>query len=263
MVYLYLSVAFIQMLKAAAPVSVLLLSWAWGIEKPNLRVFLNVLAIVFGVALASLGEIEFNLVGFILQVGGILFESLRLIIIQTMMSEDGQRMDPLVSLYYYAPVCAAMNFVVAWLYEWGAFQWDDMAKTGFFVLFLNAAVAFLLNVSSVFLIDRTSSLVMTLAGILKNIVVVVASVAIWATEVSMLQVVGYALALGGLVNFSLGWERIKLESAAVASRLGGFSGVLDLDINKLSPVSRNWLTMGAAFLMIFMMTSMFAFGYAL
>lgn len=51
--YLYLSVAFIQMLKATTPVAVLLSGWALGITKPNLKQFLNVSAIVIGVIIAS------------------------------------------------------------------------------------------------------------------------------------------------------------------------------------------------------------------
>ncbi|KAL2256414.1 hypothetical protein VTK26DRAFT_1722 [Humicola hyalothermophila] len=82
MVYLYLSVAFIQMLKAAAPVAVLLTAWVWGVEEPSLKRFLNILFIVAGVALASFGEIDFSWIGFIYQVGGIVFEAMRLIMIQ-------------------------------------------------------------------------------------------------------------------------------------------------------------------------------------
>ena len=153
LVYLYLSVAFIQMLKAAAPVAVLITSWAWGVTNPSVRVLGNVLIIVFGVGLASAGEIEFSWLGFMFQLGGIVFEAMRLVLIQVMLSEDGQKMDPLVSLYYYAPVCAVMNFFVAWMTEYSSFQWEHLAQTGVGILVLNALVAFLLNVSSVFLVS--------------------------------------------------------------------------------------------------------------
>ncbi|KAK3297578.1 triose-phosphate transporter family-domain-containing protein [Chaetomium fimeti] len=214
MVYLYLSVAFIQMLKAAAPVAVLLTSWAWGVEDPSLKRFLNVLLIVAGVALASLGEIDFSLAGFMFQVGGIVFEAMRLVMIQVLLSGDTQKMDPLVSLYYYAPVCAVMNFVIAIVYEANAFNYADLAQAGFGLLLLNAMVAFMLNVSSVFLIGKTSGLVMTLTGILKNILLVIISVLIWGTNIAPLQVLGYAIALAGLLYYSLGWDQLVLLSQA-------------------------------------------------
>lgn len=81
-----------------------------------------------------------------------MFEAVRLIMIQILLSEDGQRMDPLVSLYYYAPVCAAMNMVMVWYVELASFRMDDFARVGFSILLCNALVAFMLNVSSVFLV---------------------------------------------------------------------------------------------------------------
>jgi hypothetical protein len=157
LVYLYLSVAFIQMLKAGAPVAVLFASWAWGVADPNLKVLLNILAIVFGVGLASFGEIEFSWVGFFFQMGGIVFEAVRLVMIQVLLSGDGQKMDPLVSLYYYAPVCAVTNIVVAFVYEWSTFQVQDLINVGWPVLLANASVAFLLNIASVFLVSFSVS----------------------------------------------------------------------------------------------------------
>ena len=152
MVYLYLNVAFIQMLKSAAPVAVLFTSWAWGVEEPSSRKFYNVMVIVLGVALASLGEIQFSWTGFLFQLGGIIFEAMRLVMIQVMLSEDGQKMDPLVSLYYYAPVCALFNFIVALFTELPTFRFAALLDVGVGILILNAAVAFALNVSSVFLV---------------------------------------------------------------------------------------------------------------
>jgi drug/metabolite transporter (DMT)-like permease len=152
--YHYLSVAFIQMLKAAAPASVLLVGYAFGTDTPNLKVFLNICVIVAGVALASYGEVDFSFIGFLYQLGGLIFESVRLIMVQKLLtgSGDDYKMDPLVSLYYYAPVCAVMNVLIAIPSEAGHFDWADLAKVGPIVLIANAAVAFLLNVASVFLV---------------------------------------------------------------------------------------------------------------
>lgn len=206
--YLYLSVAFIQMLKASAPVAVLLTSWLFGVASPKLKVLLNVLFIVFGVSLASLGEIKFVWLGFFFQAGGIFAEAVRLILIQILLSDSGQKMDPLVSLYYYAPVCTVMNFLVAAATEFNSFQIQDIWRVGIWTLVLNAMLAFLLNGSSVFLIGKTSGLVMTLCGVLKNILLVLASVLLWGTVIMPLQVFGYTIALIGLIYYGVGYEGI-------------------------------------------------------
>lgn len=257
LVYLYLSVPFIQMLKAAAPVAVLLASWAWRVKEPSMRALYNVLVIVFGVFLASMGEVEFSMIGFLFQVGGIVFEALRIVMIEVLLKgggrsntgagngenaegDDGRqelsKMNPLVSLYYYAPVCAAMNFVVAVLTESGSFNPDDLWRTGILVLLANAGVAFMLNVASVFLIGKTSSLVLTLTGILKNILLIIAAVLIWHDTITLFQVFGYSIAIVGLLVYSdaLKWEHVE----GVAARAGRFLDSMGLDETKMGGRTR-------------------------
>lgn len=211
--YLYLSVAFIQMLKATTPVAVLLASWAMGVSQPNLKVFMNVMVIVFGVVLASLGEIRFVMTGFLYQLGGIVFEALRLTMVQRLLSSADFKMDPLVSLYYFAPVCATMNLIVALLWEVPKVTMEDFNNVGYAMFFLNGLCAFLLNVSVVFLIGKTSVLVLTLCGVLKDILLVAASMLIWGTPVTGLQFFGYGIALSGMVYFKLGYDTLKSYAA--------------------------------------------------
>src|ERR1700761_1750102 len=101
--------------------------------------------------------------------------------VQQLLSGAEFKMDPLVSLYYFAPICAVMNGVIAGFVEVPNMTWAEVQNVGYAVLILNAMVAFLLNVSVVFLvrptnpflsqatpnenssqIGKTSSLVMTL-----------------------------------------------------------------------------------------------------
>lgn len=108
---------------------------------------------MFGVVLTSAGEIHFSLAGLIFQVSGLVFESLRVVMVKDLMSEDGASMSPLLSLYYYAPTCAVNNLIVALAAESGRIQWSDISHTGIHILVMNALVAFLLNVSSVLLVS--------------------------------------------------------------------------------------------------------------
>ncbi len=91
--YLYLSVAYIQMLKvrsilhgvcytmltrtchanlqAFTPVAILLISWTFRIQDPSKRLAVIVFMISMGVALASHGELRFNLIGFLTQAAAV------------------------------------------------------------------------------------------------------------------------------------------------------------------------------------------------
>ncbi|RDW64934.1 DUF250 membrane protein-like protein [Coleophoma cylindrospora] len=252
--YLYLSVSFIQMLKATTPVAVLLASWALGESKPNLKVLFNVSAIVVGVVLASFGEIDFVLIGFIYQVGGIAFEAVRLVLVGKLLSSAEYKMDPLVSLYYFAPICAIMNFIVALFWEIPLVTMPQIYAVGLWTFLANAMVAFLLNVSVVFLIGKTSSLVLTLCGVLKDILLVAASMMIWGTVVSGLQFFGYSIALAGLVYYKLGAEQLKGYFAE-----GGRQWA---DFGSRRPVLRKLIILGSVVMTIFVLLGGLAPTYA-
>ncbi|CAN8103703.1 unnamed protein product [Discula destructiva] len=265
--YLYLSVAFIQMLKATTPVAVLLAGWALGVSTPSLKTFLNVSAIVVGVIIASIGEIKFDLIGFMYQMAGVAFEAIRLTMVQRLLSSAEFKMDPLVSLYYFAPVCAAMNLVVAIFWELPKVSMVEVYNVGLFTFLLNGMVAFGLNVSVVMLvrprtllspslqsssaltqalqIGKTSSLVLTLCGVLKDVLLVVASMLIWGTQVSGLQFFGYSIALGGMVYYKLGAETLKTYAAQAGREW--------TELGNTRPVLRKLIVIAGAVTLIFLL----------
>ena len=50
---------------------------------------------------------------------------------------------------------------------------------------------------------------MTLCGVLKDILLVCASMIIWGTPVTLIQFFGYSMALAGMIYFKLGKDNIK------------------------------------------------------
>ena len=49
---------------------------------------------------------------------------------------------------------------------------------------------------------------MTLCGVLKNILLVIASVLIWGTIITFLQILGYGVATCGLIYYGVGYEGV-------------------------------------------------------
>lgn len=123
-----------------------------------MRVLGNVAIIVLGVVIASFGEIKFEFWGFVFQIGGIVTEALRLVMVQRLLSSGDFKMDPLVSLYYYAPACAVTNALFTLFIEGPRITMNDIYSVGPMVLLANALVAFLLNVSSVLLVGSRTPL---------------------------------------------------------------------------------------------------------
>jgi len=124
-----------------------------GIRPPNMKTLGNVSIIVLGVIIASFGEIQFVLIGFLFQAAGICFEATRLTMVERLLSSAEFKMDPLVSLYYFAPACAVMNGITALVVEVPKITLADVERVGYGPLFANAFVAFCLNVSVVLLVS--------------------------------------------------------------------------------------------------------------
>jgi len=242
--YLYLSVSFIQMLKATTPVWTLLAMWTLGLSPPDMKILLNVSGIVIGVMIAAYGEIEFVMYGFLIQMAGILFEATRLALINALLSGSEFKMDPLVSFYYFAPICAVMNGVIALFVEVPKMTMAEIYNVGLFILLLNAMVAFALNVTLVTLIGKTSAVVLTLCGVLKDIMLVAASIVLFGSPVSALQWFGYSIALAGMVYYKLGYNQI-IGYYNNGSRMWAEYGATN-------PAQRKMVIFGAVILFLFL-----------
>jgi drug/metabolite transporter (DMT)-like permease len=185
------------MLKAFTPVAVLIFSFVSGLEKSSYTELIIVSIICFGVAVTSVGETFFSYTGFTFQILAIMAESTRLVLTNLLMKQ--LKLDPLSSLYYIAPLSAIYIGMACFAFESNALPYERIVQYDFImILLINGLLAFSLNVAVVYLISNTSALTLTLAGIVKDILLVLLSVAIFGSPVTLLQYFGYTIALFGL-----------------------------------------------------------------
>ncbi|KAH9291360.1 hypothetical protein KI387_043450 [Taxus chinensis] len=166
--YIYLSVSFIQMLKALMPVAVY--SIGVGLKKENFKsnTMANMIGISVGVAIAAYGEAKFNTWGVMLQLGAVGFEATRLVLIQILLTSKGITLNPITSLYYVAPCCLVF-LTVPWLFvEFPLLKDNSTFHLDYFVFGTNSVCAFALNLAVFLLIGKTSALTMNVAGVVKD-----------------------------------------------------------------------------------------------
>ena len=72
--------------------------------------------------------------------------------VQRLLSSADFKMDPMVSLYYFAPACAVINGVITLVVEIPRMTMTDIFDLGITTLVANAFIAFLLNVAVVLLV---------------------------------------------------------------------------------------------------------------
>ncbi|KAI9035746.1 uncharacterized protein KD926_002935 [Aspergillus affinis] len=199
--FAYLSVAFIQMFKTISPVVVFLAGYLTGLYYIHARGLLVVYTICIGVTLSSYTESNPNLIGIIMLCGAMAFEAVRLLLVEILLSSRKQSLNPFLSLYYFSPVCAAFCCIFAVLFEAHRFSLAAVTATGFWTLFGSALSGFMLNVSAVLLISRSSALTLSICGVPKAMVTVFASTALLHEVVTPLQVGGFGIASLGLLGY--------------------------------------------------------------
>lgn len=209
--YMYISVAFAQMLKAIMPVAVFILGAAVGLEPLSIRMFGIMSLISGGVVVASYGEVEFHWIGVIYQLGGVIGEAARLILTEILLKRRGLKLDPLTMMYYVSP-CSAVCLFIPWLLlEQPQMSNGLPLEFDFVIMTLNALCTFALNVSVFLVIIYSSALTARVAGVVKDWLVVLLSAAIFAdTKLTSINLVGYAVAITGVVMYN----RLKLQSPA-------------------------------------------------
>ncbi|KAG5555397.1 hypothetical protein RHGRI_012815 [Rhododendron griersonianum] len=200
--YLHISVAFIQMLKALMPVATFLMAVLCGTDKLRWDVFSNMLLVSVGVVVSSYGEIHFNVVGTVYQVTGIFAEALRLVLTQVLLQKKGLTLNPITSLYYIAP-CSFMFLFVPWYFLEKPGMEVSQIQFNFWIFFSNAICALALNFSIFLVIGRTGAVTVRVAGVLKDWILIALSTVVFPeSTITGLNIIGYAIALCGVVMYN-------------------------------------------------------------
>ncbi|KAK9815201.1 hypothetical protein WJX73_010856 [Symbiochloris irregularis] len=216
--YLYLSVSFIQMLKALMPVAVFMVGCGMGTESFAMDTLVNMVFVTAGVAIASYGEINFVVIGVFLQLLSVATESTRLTLVQILLQRRGLTLNPITTMYYIAP--ASLLFLSL---PWGVIEAqrlfsDPTVRFDVLIFVSNAAAAFGLNMSVFLLIGKTSALTMNVAGVVKDWLLIGLSVLLFHAEVTPLNLGGYLIAFFGVCYYNYKkLQGMKAKQAAAAA----------------------------------------------
>ncbi|KAF8390300.1 hypothetical protein HHK36_024826 [Tetracentron sinense] len=200
--YIYLSVSFIQMLKALMPVAVY--SIGVGLKKDVFKsdVMANMIAISLGVAVAAYGEAQFNAWGVFLQLSAVSFEATRLVLIQVLLAAKGISLNPITSLYYIAPCCLVF-LSIPWFYvEFPIIRETSSLHFDYPVFLFNSFCAFALNLAVFLLVGKTSALTMNVAGVVKDWLLIAFSWSVIRDTVTEVNLIGYGIAFLGVCYYN-------------------------------------------------------------
>jgi hypothetical protein len=142
--YTYISVGYIQMIKAITPVPLLILYCLRGRESLSIVQFAIVLVISIGVMVASIGELRFSWIGFLLQISAVFSDCLRVCATDSFMKDTS--IDSLSILFYTAPISFVLVSIGFCIVELSTFNLNNFTPSFTVILFLNGILAFSVNV---------------------------------------------------------------------------------------------------------------------
>lgn len=252
----YLNVTFFTMIRGTIPSFVLVFSMCCGLEQLEPIRVASTLAVCVGIALASMGELEFHVPGVVMCVLSCTIAGARWVLIELMMATPQPRLGPsggvssdavlqtqrtayrpasgttpLGTILLVTPVtiCACAPFAA--IFELRAFlrsRWvTDPGHWRQAMAYLAAVtvLSFLLTLSKFHLVKATSSLNMSLMGILKQLLQILGAVLLFGDRLTVVRALGFATCSAGLACYNI----VECRELCAPGALGGCGGSAPAD----------------------------------
>lgn len=215
LVYLYLSVSLIQMLKCLTPVITMIALYLSKLEHPTQKMVASVVLIALGTAVASCGAVDASLLGMLIMLGAEVAEAVRLVMTQYLLV--GKKFHPFEGLMYLAPATAFWLGLGSLITEVPRMLQDNafavVAKNPLKFL-AAAAMGFGVNLLAYIVIQSASSLTLKVIGTVKNAIVVLLGVVLLQENISAMQLVGYGISVAAFYWYQdIKTKQIRQESS--------------------------------------------------
>lgn len=213
-----LSVSFGTILKGGGPVFTFLWGLVLSVEVFSCRVLFALVTIALGIALASMGEgSEFQLLGFCLQLLSSALGGLRWAMTHKLLKASAdQPLSPLAAVLYTSPLTSLCVLPVALGLEGPKLWTYDIDSSEVIVTLLTmtliATLVFLLLMSEYWLVNATSSLTLSVAGVFKELLTIGGGMFFFAETVDTLNVIGFLISQLGIFFYI--WLRFDKSSSS-------------------------------------------------
>ena len=223
----FVSLSFYTMVKSSAPVFVLASALVLGLERPSAWLFVVMAVIAVGTLMTVWspdGVNGFDVHGFLMVLSAAMLSGVRWSLTQLIIEEHGDSdsitrssrkltsAGPLATILYLAPIAGALMFVMSAVVEGvGRFAvFFSLHKLYTVAVFLLSGVlTFFLILTEYKVVQETSVLTFAITGILKEIILIALSMAVFGDRLIAINYVGIVVSIGGIAAYN--WLRMRLS----------------------------------------------------
>lgn len=208
------SAAFSEMIGAASPLCVIAIALSEG-KAIDIKLLMPVLAVIGGVCLCAVGELNFTWLAFGLVFLSAFLRGYKTNVQHKIMDNDqieGDKLDPIELLAWMSPPCLAMMVIWSGVIEGfeplamlAGPKWLDINLA----IGLTVANACFLNVANNFVIRDLGAIGCLIAGQLKGILVLMGAVVLLGEVIQMQQIIGYVVIAAGVYFYNKTEKEIK------------------------------------------------------
>ncbi|XP_012217114.1 solute carrier family 35 member E3-like [Linepithema humile] len=190
-----------QMAKMLTTPCVIVMQIIFYKKRFSMLVKLTLIPITLGVIINFYYDIQFNIIGTIYATLGVLVTSLYQVMVNRKQREF--QMDPMQLLFYQAPLSAVMLLIVVPILEpvgqTFTHNWSLLDVT---MVVFSGVVAFFVNLTSYWIIGKTSPLTYNMVGHSKFCLLLLGGAMLFHETLAINQVIGITLTLMGIVSYA-------------------------------------------------------------
>lgn len=194
------------MCKSSSLAFVLIFAFLFRLESPTWKLVSIIATMTLGVVMMVAGEVEFQLGGFVLVISAAFFSGFRWGLTQILLLRNPATSNPFSSIFFLAPIMFLTLILIAVPVE-GFFelieglrqlseQWGAVRAP--LILLFPGTIAFLMTASEFALLQRSSVVTLSIAGIFKEVVTISAAAVVFDDKLTAINIVGLVITIGAI-----------------------------------------------------------------
>ncbi|KAI0161120.1 TPT-domain-containing protein [Hypoxylon sp. FL1284] len=219
----FITLTFYTMCKSSSLAFVLLFAFVFRLETPTWKLVAIIATMTAGVVMMVAGEVEFKLGGFVLVISAAFFSGFRWGLTQILLLRNPATSNPFSSIFFLAPAMFLTLILIAVPVE-GFFELIEGLKaladawgpwrTPLIILF-PGTIAFLMTASEFALLQRSSVVTLSIAGIFKEVVTISAAALVFDERLTPINISGLLVTIAAIGAYN--W--IKLSKMRNEARM--------------------------------------------